>query len=95
MQNENTGLKEICTSLLNENKKAKHTTSARYAQTQSYTNVIKDALIVRSSDNGNMSDKRVKIAKALAGVPIDRTKETAGGALVMNFKSKEIMEKEN
>ena len=55
--------------------------------------MVKKALTVRPIDNKNISDKRVKIAKALSDIPIDRVKETSGGALVMNFKSKEIKEK--
>ena len=63
------------------------------AQTQSYANVFKNALIVKTTDSTSISDKRVKIAKALADVPADRTKETVNGALFMNLKNKVNMEK--
>ena len=50
-------------------------------------------MVVRPSENGNIFDKRLKIAKVLADAPIDRTKETTSGALVMNFWRKKVNEK--
>ena len=46
------------------------------------------ALIVRPSDNRKNFDKRVKMVKVLADVRNARSKEMAGVALVINFKSK-------
>ena len=63
------------------------------AQTLSYANVAKNALIVKAADSKSITEKSVKIAQALADVPLDRTRETTNGALVMNFKSKANMEK--
>ena len=69
----------------------KSKTPMNNAQIQSYANVAKNALIVKAVDNTSITEKRVKIAKALANVPIDRTRETTNGALVMNFKHKANM----
>ena len=66
---------------------------ATNAQTPSYANAAKNALIVKTADSGNITEKRAKIAKALSDVPIDKTRETTNGALIMNFKDKENMEK--
>ena len=62
-------------------------------RTLSYASVAKNALIVKAADNKGITKKRAKIAKALADVPIDKTRETTNGALIMNFKSKANMEK--
>ena len=48
---------------------------------------------MKTADSGNITEKRVKIAKALSNVPIDKTRETTNGALIMNFKDKANMEK--
>ena len=43
---------------------------------------------MKTADSGNITEKRAKIAKALADVPIDKTRETTNGALIMNFTDK-------
>ena len=48
---------------------------------------------MKSADSGNITEKKVKIAKALSDVPIDKTRETTNGALIMNFRDKTNMEK--
>ena len=41
---------------------------ATNTQTPSYSNVAKNALIVKSADSGNITEKKVKITKALSDV---------------------------
>ena len=90
---ENKELRKICSELRDKNKTAKSKMPMANARTQSYANVAKNALIVKAADKSSITEKRVKIARALADAPIDRKRETTNGALVMNFKSKANMEK--
>ena len=62
---------------------------ATNTQTPSYANIAKNALIVKSADSGNITEK-VKITRALSDVPIDKTRETTNGALIMNFRDKNM-----
>ena len=66
---------------------------ATNTQTPSYSNIAKNALIVKSADSGSITEKKVKSAKALSDVPIDKTRETTNGVLNMNFRDKTNMEK--
>ena len=93
IKDENKELKKICSELRNENKNAKSRMPATNSQTPSYANVAKNALIVKAADSESITKKRKKIAKALSDVPIDKTRETTNGALIMNFKDKANMEK--
>ena len=93
MKEENKELKKVCSEIQDENMNARGKMPATNTQTPSYANVAKNALIVKSADSGNITEKRVKIAKALFDVPIDKTRETTNGALVMNFRDKTNMEK--
>ena len=61
---------------------------ATNTQTPSYANIAKNALIVKSADSGSITEKNVKIAKALSDVPVDKTRETTNGVLIMNFGDK-------
>ena len=49
-------------------------------------------LIAKSAGSGSITEK-VKIAKALSDVPINKTRETTNGVLIMNFRDKTNMEK--
>ena len=92
IKDENKELKKICSEIRDEIMNARSKMPATNTQTPSYANVTKNVLIVKSADSGNIT-KKVKIAKALADVPIDKTRETTNGALVMNFRDKTNMEK--
>ena len=50
---------------------------------------------MKSADSGSITEKKVRIAKALSdvGLPIDKTRETTNGVLIMNFRDKTNMEK--
>ena len=93
IKDENKGLKKICSEIRDENMNAKSRMPATNTQTPSYANIAKNALIVKSADNGSITEKKVQIAKALSEVPIDKTRETTNGALIMNFRDKTNMEK--
>ena len=93
IKDENKGLKKICSEIRDENMNSKSRMPATNTQTPSYANIAKNALIVRSADNGSITEKKVQIAKALSEVPIDKTRETTNGALIMNFRDKTNMEK--
>ena len=93
IKDENKGLKKICSEIQDENMNAKSRMPATNTQTPSYANIAKNALIVKSADNGSITEKKAKIAKALSEVPIDKTRETTNGALIMNFRDKTNMEK--
>ena len=93
IKDENKELKKICSEIRYENMNARSKMPATNAQTPSYANVAKNALIVKSTDSGNITKKKVKFAKVLSDVPIDKTRETTNGALVMNFRDKANMEK--
>ena len=86
-------LKKICSELQDENKNAKSKIPATNAQTLNYASVAKNALTVKAADSESITEKRVKIAKALADIPIDKTRETTNGAIIMNFKSKANIKK--
>ena len=90
IKDENKGLEKICSEIRDENMNAK---SATNTQTPSYASIAKNALIVKSADSGSITEKKVQIAKALSEVPIDKTRETTNGALIMNFRDKTNMEK--
>ena len=66
---------------------------ATNAKTLNYANSAKNALIVKTADIGNITEKRAKIAKSLSDVLIDKTRDTTNGELIMNFKDKANMEK--
>ena len=87
------GLKKICSEIRDENMNAKSRMPTTNTQTPSYANIAKNALIVKSADNGSITEKKVRIAKALSEAPIDKTRETTNGVLIMNFKDKTNMEK--
>ena len=72
---------------------AKSRMPATNTQTLSYANIAKNALIMKSADNGSITEKKVKIAKALSEVPIDKTRETTNGILIMHIRDKTNMEK--
>ena len=93
IKDENKGLKKICSEIRDGNMNAKSRIPATNTQTPSYANIAKNALIVKSADNGSITEKKVQIAKALSEVPIDKTRETTNGALIMNFRDKTNMEK--
>ena len=93
IKDENKGLKKICSEIRDENMNAKSGIPATNTQTPSYANIAKNALIVKSADSGSITEKKVQIAKALSEVPIDKTRETTNGALIMNFRDKTNMEK--
>ena len=93
IKDENKGLKKICSEIRDENMNAKSRIPATNTQTPSYANIAKNALIVKSADSGSITEKKVQIAKALSEVPIDKTRETTNGALIMNFRDKTNMEK--
>ena len=93
IKDENKGLKKICSEIRDENMNAKSRIPATNTQTPSYANIAKNALIVKSADRGSITEKKVQIAKALSEVPIDKTRETTNGALIMNFRDKTNMEK--
>ena len=93
IKDENKGLKKICSEIRDENMNAKSRVPATNTQTPSYANIAKNELIVKSADNGGITEKKVQIAKALSEVPIDKTRETTNGALIMNFRDKTNMEK--
>ena len=88
INNENKGLKKICSEIRDENMNAKSRIPATNTQTPSYANIAKKALIVKSADSGSITGKKVQIAKALSEVPIDKTREKTNGALIMNFRDK-------
>ena len=90
IKDENKGLKKICSEIRDENMNAKSRMPATNTQTPSYANIAKNVLIVKSADNGSITEKKVQIAKALSEVPIDKT---TNGALIMNFRDKTNMEK--
>ena len=87
IKDENKELKKICSELWDENN-ARGKMPATNAQASSYANATKNALIVKTADSGYITEKRAKIAKALADVPIDKTRETTNGAVIMNFTDK-------
>ena len=93
IKDENKKLKKICSEIRDENMNARSKMPATNTQTPSYANIAKNALIVKSADRGNITEKKEKIAKALSDVPIDKTRETTNGALIMNFRDKTNMEK--
>ena len=97
IKDENKELKKICSEIRDENMNARSKMPATNTQTPSYANVTKTALIVKSADSGNITEKKVKIVKALSDVgyrlPVDKTRETTNGTLVMNFRDKTKMEK--
>ena len=70
IKDENKELKKICSELLDENKNARGKMPATNAQTPSYANTAKNALIVKTADSGNITEKRAKIAKALSDVQL-------------------------
>ena len=72
---------------------AKSRMPATNTQTPSYANIAKNALIVKSADNGSITEKKVEIAKALSEVPIDKTRETTNGALIMNLEIRQTWKK--
>ena len=90
IKDENKGLKKICSEIRDETMNVKSRIPATNTQTPSYA---KNALIVKSADRGSITEKKVQIAKALSEVPIDKTRETTNGALIMNFRDKTNMEK--
>ena len=93
IKDENKGLEKLCSEIRDENMNAKSRMPATNTQTPSYANIAKNALIVKSADNGSITEKKVQIAKALSEVLIDKTRETTNGALIMNFRDKTNMEK--
>ena len=93
IKDENKGLKKICSEIRDENMNAKSRMPATNTQTPSYANIAKNALIMKSADNGSITEKKVKIAKALSEVPIDKTRETTNGILIMHIRDKTNMEK--
>ena len=93
IKDENKELKKICSEIQDENMNARSRMPPTNTQTPSYANIAKDALIVKSADSGSITEKKVKIAKALSDVPIDKTRETTNGVLIMNFRDKTNMEK--
>ena len=93
IKDENKGLKKICSEIRDENMNAKSRMPATNTQKPSYANIAKNVLIVKSADNGSITEKKVEIAKALSEVPIDKTRETTNGTLIMNFRDKTNMEK--
>ena len=93
IKDENMGLKKICSEIQDENMNAKSRMPATNTQTPSYANIAKNALIVKSVNNGSITEKKVRIAKALSEVPIDKTRETTNEALIMNFRDETNMEK--
>ena len=93
IKDENKGLKKICSEIQDENMNARSRMPATNTQTPSYANIAKNALIVKSADSGSITEKKVRIAKALSDVPIDKTRETTNGVLIMNFRDKTNMEK--
>ena len=95
IKNENKNLKKIYSEPRDENKNAISKAPVTNTLTQSCTNLVTSALIVKTSDKASISNKRVKIAKVSADVSLNRTRETTNVALVMNFKSKINMEKAN
>ena len=93
IKDENKGLKKICLEIRDENMNARSRMPTTNSQTPSYANIAKNALIVKSADSGSITEKKVRIAKALSDVPIDKTRETTNGVLIMNFRDKTNMEK--
>ena len=93
IKDESKELEKICSEIQDENMNARSKMPATNTQTPSYANIAKNALIVKSADSGNTTEKKVKIVKALSDVPIDKTRETTNGALIMNFRDKTSMEK--
>ena len=93
IKDENKKLKKIYSELRDENNNAKSKMPATNAQTLSCANAAKNALIVKTADSGNLTEKRAKIVEAFSDVPIDKTRETTNGALIMNIKDKANMEK--
>ena len=93
IKDENKGLKKICSEIRDENMNARGRMPTTNSQTPSYANIAKNALIVKSADSGSITEKKVRIAKALSDVPIDKTRETTNGVLIMNFRDKTNMEK--
>ena len=59
---------KICSEIWHENLNARGKMPATNTQTPSYANVAKNALIVKSADSGNITEKKVKITKALSDV---------------------------
>ena len=92
-KDENKGLKKICSEIRDENMNARSRMPTTNSQTPSYANIAKNALIVKSADSGSITEKKMRIAKALSDVPIDKTRETTNGVLIMNFRDKTNMEK--
>ena len=76
IKDENKELKKICSEIQDENMNARGKMPPTNTQTPSYANVAKNALIVKAADSGNATEKKVKIAKALSDIPIDKTRET-------------------
>ena len=74
IKDENKELKKICSEIRDENMNARSKMPATNTQTPSYANISKNAPIMKSADSGNITEK-VKIAKALSDVPIDKTKK--------------------
>ena len=93
IKDENKGLKKICSEIRDENMNAKSRMPATNTQTPSYANIAKNALIVKSADNESITEK-VKIAKALSEVPIDKTRETTNGVLIMKFRDRQTWKKQ-
>ena len=93
IKDENKGLKKICSEIRNENMNAKSRMPATNTQTPSYANIAKNALIVKSADNGSITEK-VQIAKVLSEAPIDKTRETTNGALIMNLEIRQTWKKQ-
>ena len=52
----------MCSELWDENKNARSKMPTTNAQTPSYANAAKSALIVKTADSGNITEKRAKIA---------------------------------